>query len=263
MIIASRKGNHTPLWLNGRTYYTFHSYKMSAHTSSEDIDAFINKYNSEPNVTFKAYCNQQKKYNYKTAIKNSSKEKRAIPSQSRASVCVKKIKKLPSIIFVYPNKSANELNEMLYQWGAVGACRVQIFDEPNRGRGVRASRLIKAGTYICLFSKFVHEGPSIKDAFYQYHDVGKTGLFASVDNYCGPIEYGVMINDDLLGDPNCKIVFEQIHGSYVAKVYAVFDIEDGEALSLAYSKDYWTNLVNFYDIDLNLLNTITDFLKPK
>ncbi len=92
---------------------------MSAHTSSEDIDAFINKYKSEPNVTFIAYCNQHKKYNYKTAIKwlhaHSSKEKRTIPFQSRASVCVKKIKKLPYMIFVHPNKSASELNEMLNQ----------------------------------------------------------------------------------------------------------------------------------------------------
>ena len=86
---------------------------------------------------------------------------------------------------------------------------------------MRASRLIKAGTYICLFSKFVHEGPSIKDAFYQYQDVGKAGLFTSVDNYCGPIEYGVMINDDLSGDPNCKIVFT----CYLSKSMAVMSLK--------------------------------------
>jgi hypothetical protein len=65
----------------------------------------------------------------------------------------------------------------------------------------------------------VHEATSLTNALYQYHDVGigKTGLFASVKDYSGPIEYGVIINEDLSGDANCHMKFENSSRRFVQK----------------------------------------------
>ncbi len=66
------------------------------------------------------------------------------------------------------------------------------------------------------------------------YQFGAKGLYASVSNYCGEIQFGTLINDDLSGVPNCDVEFYGKGRHRVTKIIALEDLAPGDALSMEY-----------------------------
>ncbi len=67
--------------------------------------------------------------------------------------------------------------------------------------------------------------------------------------HSGEIQFGVLINDDLTGVPNCDVQFYGKGRSRVAKIIALKDLSTGEALSMDYGVGYWQYSLSHYYTD--------------
>ena len=95
---------------------------------------------------------------------------------------------------------------------------------------------------MCWYSEEVFDTQQF-DSVYQF---GANGLYASVSNYCGEIQFGILINDDLSGVPNCDVEFYGKGRHRVAKIIALEDLAPGDALSMDYGLGYWQYSLSHY-----------------
>ena len=163
---------------------------------------------------------------------------------------------------VYPKLSAKELNDLLKrsQWVKF-KYNVEVIDELGVGRGVRVMKEISKGNVICWYSTDVFDILQ-DDMVYQYQD---GNLFACVSNYEGRIQFGVLINDNMTGVPNCEISFSRSANGKktVAKVIALETLYPGELLSLEYGAGYWAYILSHFSLEKATAARIMNYLKMK
>jgi hypothetical protein len=164
---------------------------------------------------------------------------------------------------VYPDMTAAQLDAFLKQstW-AKFSDTVEVFEEPGRGRGIRIIKHVPTGNVVCWYSEDVFSNVQA-DMVYQIND---GDLYASVSNYTGEIQYGVLINDNFeakSGGCNCYTTFDKFQGRIVAKVRASVHLSLGDVLSLDYGEGYWAYSLSHFQHDEDTKEAIYKFLDFK
>ena len=150
---------------------------------------------------------------------------------------------------VHPSRSAPYLISKFREWGVIGLDIVKVVNVLGLGRGLSALKKIFKSQIICSYTTLLTDERNPNDEIYQYQDV-RTGEYASVADYLGVIQFGVLANHSFNEVGNNSIVRLRCHdGVWTAVLVATRDIEKNESICLDYGEEYWRNIVSNYILD--------------